>query len=76
MDKIMVFIKRMEKLGIKLTFSRNYPWLYLDTVNGNKIKEKYYSEHAFTIMLLPIRTDQESEFLDIGKLFEIIRKYK
>jgi hypothetical protein len=71
-----LFINRMKKLNIDIELLGNYPWIYLDTVNKNKVKEKYYSDHKFTIGFLPIKQNQLFEFLDIKELFQIIRKYK
>lgn len=66
----------MAKLGIKVTMFGNYPWIYLDTVNGKKVTERFYANHGFTISFLPIRKDQEFEFTDITEIFKIIRKYR
>jgi hypothetical protein len=71
-----LFINRMKKLNIDIELLGNYPWIYLDTVNKNKVKEKYYSDHKFIIGFLPIKQNQLFEFLDIKELFQIIRKYK
>lgn len=71
-----IFINRMKKLNINIELVGNYPWIYLDTVNKNKVNEKYYSDHKYTIGFLPIKPNQEFKFLDIKELFLIIRKYK
>ena len=76
MDKLDIFIKRLEKLGIKVELFGNYPWIYLDKVNGNKVTEKYLGNHGFTIMFTPIKLEQTYEFTDISEIFKIIRKYK
>lgn len=70
-----IFIKRLKKIGIEITCIGNYPWIYLDTVNGNKVKEKYESEHAFTIAFLPVRADRPFVFTNLKYIFEIIRNY-
>jgi hypothetical protein len=71
-------VPRLRKIGISVELFGNYPWIYLDNVNGNKIKREDYfrGNHGFTIAFLPIRNDQKMELTDIGKVFEIIRKYK
>ena len=38
MDELTVFKNRLEKIGIKITLTANIPWIYLESVNGNKIK--------------------------------------
>ena len=71
-------VPRLRKIGISVELFGNYPWIYLDKVNGNKIKREDYfrGNHGFTIAFSPIRNDQKMELTDIGKVFEIIRKYK
>ena len=71
-------VPRLKKIGIEVRLVGNYPWVYLDEVNGNRIKKEDYfrGNHGFTIAFLPIRKDQVMEITDIRKTFEIIRKYK
>lgn len=76
MQKIATFIERMKKIGIEITLLGNCPWLYFDSINGNRVVERFYGNHGFTIGFTPIRPGQQFEFLDIGKMFDIIRKYR
>lgn len=71
-------VPRLKKIGINVELVGNYPWIYLEKVNGNRIKnEDYYcGNHGFTIAFYPIKPDQKMELTDIKKVFEIIRKYK
>jgi len=71
-------VPRLKKIGIDIEMSGNFPWIYLEKVNGNRIKnEDYYlGNHGFTIAFYPIRKDQVMELTDIPKVFEIIRKYR
>lgn len=71
-------ILRLEKINIKIELAGNYPWIYLDKVNGNKIKKEdyYLGNWGFTIAFLPTKPNKEMELTDIKKVFEIIRKYK
>ena len=68
---------RLKKIGIEIELVGNYPWIYLEKVNGNGIKEEdfYYANHGFTIAFLPFQLDEKMEILDIKKTFDIIRKY-
>lgn len=75
MDKISIFYRRLKKIGIEIELFGNYPWIYLDKVNGKKVKEKYWSDHGFTIAMNPIRMGQELKFLDIPGTFKLIRNY-
>lgn len=71
-------VPRLKKIGIEVKLVGNYPWIYLDEVNGNRIKKEDYFQgnHGFTIAFLPIREGQVMEITDIKKTFEIIRKYR
>ncbi len=71
-------VPRLKKIGIEVRLSGNYPWIYLDEVNGNRVKKEdyYLGNHGFTIAFLPIKPDKKMEITDIKKTFEIIRKYK
>jgi len=78
LKKLDVFVERMKKLNIDVQLVGNYPWIYIQSVNGNRIKQADYFEgnHGFTIGFLPIRRDQEFHFTDITEIFKLIRKYK
>jgi hypothetical protein len=71
-------VPRLKKIGINVELVGNYPWIYLEKVNGNRVKREdfFLGNHGFTIAFLPIRKDQKMELTDIKKVFEIIRKYK
>lgn len=75
MDILEVFIKRMDNIGIKIELSGNYPWIYIDKINGRKVVEKFEGNHGFTIAFLPIRKGQKMKFTDIGEIFRLVRKY-
>jgi hypothetical protein len=76
--KLYVFKERMKKLGIELEMWSNYPWIYIDKVNGNEVMEEdyFYANHGFTVGFHPIRPGQEFEFTDIGRIFKLIKKYR
>lgn len=76
MTELDTFIRRLKKIGIETTYIGNYPWIYLDTVNGKKVKEKYEADWGFTIAFLPVRADRPLRFTDLSYIFEIIRKYR
>jgi len=75
MDKIKTFVERLDKIGIKVQLYANYPWVYLDQVNGKRVTETFRAKHGFTLCFLPIREGQEFKFTDITRIFEVIRKY-
>jgi hypothetical protein len=70
------FVRRMKKLGIDVTpLGGNYPWIYLDYVNGKRVKEKFLADHGFTIAFLP-KPGEKMKITDISEVMKIIRKYK
>ena len=76
-DKLDVFVKRLEKIGIDVKLSGNFPWIYLDEICGIRVKETFQANHGFTVMFLPGRNDSPpSEFTDIKEIFKLIREYK
>lgn len=74
MDKLQKLVYRLDKLGIKVEFSGNYPWVYLDSVNGVRVKERFKANHGFTAMFTPVRVGEDPYFPDLKKLFSKIRE--
>lgn len=70
------FRRRMMKLGINIDFVGNYPWVYIDKINGKKVTEKFCANHGFTVCFLPIRNGQKMELTDIGEIMKLVRKYR
>ena len=77
-DILTVFIDRMKRLGIEVKLAGNFPWIYVDSVNGNRIKKEDYfcGNHGFTIAFIRIKPGQTLKFTDIRELFKLIRKYR
>lgn len=75
MDKLTVFVDRLNRIGIEVKLTGNFPWVYLDSINGKRVKEKFQANHGFCIAYLPIRKGQDIKFTDITKIFKVIRKY-
>ena len=74
-DKLKVFVDRMQKININIKLVGNYPWIYIDEINGKRVTEKFEGNHGFTIAFLPVRADRELEFTYISEIFKLIRKY-
>ena len=74
-DKLKVFVDRMTRININVKLVGNYPWIYIDEINGKRVTEKFEGNHGFTIAFLPVRIDRELEFTDISEIFKLIRKY-
>ena len=78
MNEIQIFINRMKKIGIDLELSGNVPWIYLDKVNGNRIKpEDYSANHGYTIAWHPVKLGEKPHLdSNIKRTINIIRKYR
>lgn len=74
MHKLETFINRLNRIGITVELFGNYPWIYIDTINGVRVKEKFQADHGFTVAFTPQR-GHEMQFTDITEIFKLIRKY-
>ena len=71
MEKLHTLIRRLKKIGIETTYFGNWPFIYIDTINGKKVKEKFASEHGFLIGYL----NKDFAFTYSAETFKLIRKY-
>lgn len=78
MNEVQIFINRLKKIGIELELVGNVPWIYLESVNGNKVRpEDYSANHGYTIAWYPIwHNDTVKLDSDLSRTFDIIRKYR
>lgn len=67
--KIGSLVRKLAKIGIEVEFSGNLPWVYLDTVNGKRVTERYCGNHGFTAFLW----GKEVTWTDRKYVFEKIR---
>lgn len=74
-DILTLFVDRLHNLNIHLELVGNYPWVYIDKINGKKVTEKFQGNHGFTIAFLPIRLNQKLTLTDTTEIFKLIRKY-
>lgn len=74
MTTIESFVKRLDKIGVKVELFGNYPWIYLDKVNGKKVEGTFQSEHHFTVFFRAIKTGQHDKMTDISAIFKKIRE--
>lgn len=75
MNRVKTLIERLEKIGVNIKLSLNYPWVYVISINGKRVTETYQAEHGWTIGFMPIRSGEDFKFTDTHKFFELIRKY-
>ena len=76
MEKLEIFIGRMKRIGINIELVGNYPWIYLNKINGKRVIETFDSDHGFVIGYSPIKPGQHFDFKDTKVLFELLKKYK
>ena len=78
MNEIQIFINRLKKIGIELELEGNVPWVYLKSVNGNRVREiDYNANHGYTIAWYPVRLGDKPHLdSDLNRTFDIIRKYR
>lgn len=74
-DKLSAFVNRLNRIGVNVELVGNYPWVYIDKINGKEVEEKFRGNHGFTLAFLPIKPDTDTEFTDISEIFKLIRKY-
>ena len=75
MEQLTIFGDRLNKIGIDVEFGANFPWIYMDKINGKRVTEKFEADHGFTVAFLPVRRDMPFHFTDIAEIFKLIRKY-
>lgn len=75
MDKLRIFKDRLKKLNIDIEFVGNYPWIYIDKINGRKVVEKFQSNHGFCVGFLSVKSDGGFNFTDLTKIFLLIKMY-
>jgi hypothetical protein len=71
MDEVLIFTERLKRLGIEVELLANYPWIYLDKINGKQVTEKYQANHGFTVAFY----NRQVYFTDTKEIFALIRKY-
>lgn len=76
MEQLDIFIKRLAKIGIKVTLFANYPWIYIHTINGKIVTETFEGDHGFTVAFLPVLKQHKLVFTDITEIFKLIKRYK
>lgn len=74
MTTISSFHDRLLKIGIDVKTIGNYPWVYMDTINGKKVKGLFQGNHGFTIFFRAIKPGQVDQITDITTIFKKIRE--
>ncbi len=74
MKNLNIFVERLKKIGIHVELIGNYPWIYLDKVNGIKVEGKFEGNHGFTCWWLPVNRNRPDAISDITEVFKKIRE--
>jgi hypothetical protein len=73
-------VNRLSKIGYDVKFTMNYPWIYLQEVNGIAVQQKRNSEHGFCFGYFTASTSNTTEFnfdnTDLKELFNLLKIYK
>jgi len=76
MTTIKSFVNRLKKIGVEVELSGNFPWIYLEKVNGRRVYNKYLGNHGFTVFFMYLDPDKGKhceDMTDISIIFEQIR---
>lgn len=80
MNEVTKFRERLKKIGIEIELKGNAPWIYLESVNGNKVKPEDWlnANQGHCIAWFPVGLDDDFKlnWYDIELTFNIIRKYR
>lgn len=74
MTTIKSFVNRLKKIGITVELFGNYPWVYLDKVNGYRVRGTFLAEHGFTVFMAATRVGDVDRITDITLIFQKIRE--
>jgi hypothetical protein len=76
-DPLSTLRQRMQRIGIEIEFVGNYPWIYLERVNGIRIRqEDFTANHGFNIAWFGIRNEDKIKLAEDPKtIIALIRRY-
>ena len=69
-NDLIRLVERCAILGIQLEFMANYPWIYLEKVNGKPVQGTYRSDYGFTAFF---HTKEHLKFSNRRMVFQKIR---
>ena len=77
-DKLTIFGDRLKRIGINIECAGNIPWIYLNKVNGKRVKETGNGgNHGYVVAWYPVQTNQDIRLADdMSGVFDLIRKYR
>ena len=79
MNEVVKFRERLGKIGIEIELEGNVPWIYLKSVNGNRVQPEDWTNanHGHCIAWFPSgpADDFKLNWHDMDLTFKLIRKY-
>jgi len=67
---IASFVQRMKRIGVDVELVANYPWVYMNKVNGVLVTETFKAHHGFTAFFIA----RGERWSDRRKVFAKIRE--
>jgi len=64
------FVKRLNRIGVDVELVANYPWVYMNKVNGVLVTEDFMANHGFTAFFVA----REERWSDRRRVFAKIRE--
>jgi len=64
------FLQRLERIGVDVELIANYPWVYMNKVNGAPVTGTFMAKHGFTAFFVARR----ERWSDRRKVFAKIRE--
>jgi len=64
------FVKRLKRIGVDVELAANYPWVYMNKVNGVPVTEHFMANHGFTAFFVA----KKERWSDRRKVFAKIRE--
>ena len=76
-DPLSTLRQRMQRIGIEIEFVGNFPWIYLERINGIRIRqEDFTANHGFNIAWFGIRNEDKIKLAEDPKtIIALIRRY-
>jgi hypothetical protein len=78
MENVITTLKnRLSRIGIEIEMSLNLPWIYLDRINGIRVRREDFTEnHGFNLAWYPIREGERIRLAEDPKtIINLIRRY-
>jgi hypothetical protein len=79
MNEVVKFRERLKKIGYEIELAGNVPWIYLHSVNGNRVKSVDWVNAGYGHCIAWFPSKHNDDFRlnwhDMDLTFKLIRKY-